>query len=114
MPDTEVTKSESVTSLGGDEQRVLEKYVQLVSKMDVVQEVLVERDPDGINIWAIIDAEPLAFAPRKPVYDAELQAAHAAPGTSVFFRLINQREHLGEGLNHVLPTHAHLAWRRVR
>jgi hypothetical protein len=113
MFEARVTSATPDVSLGDSEARLLDVFVRTVSGLDVVQMVLVEHGFEGINIWTIIDAEPLAFEPRQPVYSAELQASHAAPRADVFFNLINQREHPGEALGWVLPAKARVAWQRA-
>ena len=91
-PDVRATQNVPDVNPGSDEARVLDRYVQLVSGQDSVQKVLVEPTAEGLCVWTVIDAEPLAFDPRKPVYNAELQASHVAQDAQVCFHLVNRRE----------------------
>lgn len=100
--------------LGVDESLVLERYARLVCDLEIVQAVLVDSSLEGIGIWTIIDAEPLEFAPRKPVYNAELQASQVAPDAKVLFHLINQREYREDELNQTLPVNGLVVWQRPR
>jgi hypothetical protein len=93
-------------------EKVIQAFVGSVSKLDHVYEVLTEDTPDGPQVWTVIDAESLEFAPCKPVYDAELQATLIAPGAKVFFRLINRREYCDDEIEWAIPQQAHVAWRR--
>ena len=47
-------------------------FVNIVSKVDFVKQVLIEETIDVSTIWTIIDAKPFEDSLREPIYDAEI------------------------------------------
>ena len=47
-------------------------YIDMVSEIEIVQQVLIEETVDTINVWTIIDAPPFEDSLRTPIYDAQI------------------------------------------
>jgi hypothetical protein len=67
---------------------------------------------EGLEIRTIIAAEPFARGPRYQIYEAELEASDSEPDAQVLLRLINRREYGDEAMEWLVPSNAHVAWRR--
>ena len=94
------------------EAKVLDQYIELVSRLPFVEEVRAEPGYTGVLVWTVIDSEPWADGPNDQVYSAELQAFDQCPKALVDFRLINRREYGDEAMKWAVPKNAHVAWRR--
>jgi hypothetical protein len=105
-------RSDRPAGIKAPEAKVLKAYVDAVSRLPFVEQVLAEPGYEGLGIWTVIDSEPFADEPRDQVYAAELAASDAEPDAMVLLRLINRREHGDEAMEWLVPSNAHIAWRR--
>jgi hypothetical protein len=105
-------RTERTSGIKAPEAKVLTKFVSLVSRLPFVEQVLAVPGCEGVEIRTIIDAEPFADEPRDQVYEAELAASVAEPDAMILLRLINRRECGDEAMEWLVPTNAHVAWRR--
>ena len=92
---------------------MIQAYVDVVSRLPFVEQVLAMPGYEGVGIWTVIDSEPFEDESSNQVCDAELKAWDQCPKALVQFRVINRREHGDEAMEWAVPQNAHVAWRRT-
>lgn len=113
MARARAARSDRLKGIKAPEAKVLQAYVDVVSRLPFVEQVLAMPGYEGVGIWTVIDAEPFADEPSNQVYGAEPQAYDQSPKALMDFRLINRREYGDEAMEWAVPKNAHVAWRRT-
>ena len=92
----------------------IKEYVDKVTTLPQVKEVLVARDEEGATIWTVIEAPPFEFSSEEPIYEAELEVLRDSPDDVLLdVRVLNVAELPGrEGVAEFIPAQARLVWRR--
>lgn len=106
-PSKEQTKSTRVDKLCKD-------YVDIVSSIDVVRQILLVEDKDITTIWTIIDAAPFESSLRTPIYDAQVKIFSVLEeDIALDFYVLNISE-LPEKqeLESIIPPSAKLVWKQ--
>lgn len=91
-----------------------ELFVDSVSEVDFVQQVLVEETIDVSTIWTIINTTPFEDSLRDPIYDAEIKVLGMLKGDiSLDFSILNVSELVDkQEVDSVIPPKAKLLWKR--
>jgi len=106
-PPKEKTRSTRVDKLCKD-------YVDIISSIDIVRQILLVEDKDITTIWTIIDAVPFDSSLRTPIYDAQGKIFSVLEeDIALDFYVLNLSE-LPEKqeLESIIPPSAKLVWER--
>ena len=97
-----------------DIDKLCEEYVDEVSDIKAVREILVVEEEDVTTIWTIIKATPFEDSIREPIYAAQLQILRSLEqDIPLDFYVLNESELLAdEKLTDIIPSHARTIWRR--
>lgn len=73
--------------------RVCEQYVEQVSGIELVKEILIALADRPPIIWTVISATPFKDALRKPIYQAQLAILRSLDeNAEIDFRIVNTSE----------------------
>lgn len=105
---------EVLSAIATDVEQLCQHYVNRVSAIDIVREVLLVETDEITTVWTIIDAPPFEDSVREPVYQAQLQILRELEGDTVLdFYVLNVSElPKKEKLERIVPPDARLLWRR--
>lgn len=97
-----------------DIDRLCREYVDEVSDISAVREVLVVEEEEVTTIWTIIKAPPFEDSLREPIYAAQLQVLRSlGQDIPLDFYVLNESElPADEKLADIIPLNARSIWRR--
>lgn len=106
-PSKEQTKSTRVDKLCKD-------YLDMVSSIDVVRQILLVEDKDITTIWTIIDAAPFESSLRTPIYNAQVKIySEMEDDIALDFHVLNLSEFQEkQELKSIIPPSAKFIWER--
>lgn len=113
MSSASSVESGGLAEPGSPVDRVVRRYLGIVSRFAFTRQTAVEYGDDGANVWTVIDADTEDRAARQQIYEAELAATDVAPDAAVSFRLLNQREYSPEAVRHLVSTSSPFGQRQV-
>jgi len=89
-------------------------YVEIVSKIEITQEVYIVDTSSGPVCWTIVDSEPFDSTILEPIYQAQIQMYRETTGNSELeFHVLNLSELLDrQDQVSILPPDAELVWQR--
>lgn len=89
-------------------------YVEAVSNIDTVQQVLLSQDEEGAIMWTIIDAPPFEDSLRTPIYEAQLRILRAVEGDALLdFHVLNVSElPRNQDVQEIIPPDFNVLWQR--
>lgn len=89
-------------------------YVEAVSNIDTVQQVLLSQDEEGAIIWTIIAAPPFEDSLRTPIYEAQLMILRAVKGDALLdFHVLNVSElPRNQHVQEIIPPDFNVLWQR--
>jgi len=89
-------------------------YVDLVSTINIVRQVLIVTTNHIATIWTIIDAPPFQDSLRTPIYDAQVKILSTLKeNIPLDFYVLNVAElSEDEKLEDIIPSNAKLVWER--
>ncbi len=95
-----------------DIDRLCREYVDKVSDINAVREVLVVEEEEVTTIWTIIKAPPFEDSLREPIYTAQLQVLRSLEqDTPLDFYVLNESElPADEKLSEIIPSNARCIW----
>ncbi len=97
-----------------DIDRLCREYVDKVSDISAVREVLVVEEEEVTTIWTIIKAPPFEDSLREPIYTAQLQILRSlGQDIPLDFYVLNESElPADEKLSEIIPSNARCIWQR--
>jgi len=89
-------------------------YVEAVSNIDLVQQVLLSQDEEGATLWTIIDAPPFEDSLRAPIYEAQLKILRTMKEDSLLdFHVLNASElPQNQSVEEIIPSNFDIIWKR--
>lgn len=93
---------------------VWREYVEKISKIEAVREILVVEEEKVTTVWTIIKAPPFEDSVREPIYTAQLQTLRSLEqDIPIDFYILNESELSSDkNLSDVIPSNARPIWRR--
>jgi len=94
--------------------KVCREYIEKISKIEAVREILVVEAEKVTTVWTIIKAPPFEDSVREPIYTAQLQILRSLErAIPIDFHILNESElPSDEKLSDVIPSNASSIWRR--
>jgi len=89
-------------------------YVEMVSKIEIVEKIYIIEATNGLVCWTIVDTEPFDSTLLEPIYEAQIKIYRQIGSTSALdFHVLNLSEfHHRQELENILPPSAKLVWQR--
>lgn len=92
-------------------EELCQDYLNMINNIEIVKQILIVEDEEGITIWTIIEAEPFDDSQRKPIYQAQINILRQVDeGTPIDFRILNISEYKQRG--NIIPSSAKIVWQR--
>ncbi len=92
---------------------VLKKFIDKLSAVAVVREILVSGKGSGVTLWVIIDAQPHDESPRLLVAEADGEATRETIGQDhPEVWVLNPAEYPGADISQFVPAGAKRLWQR--
>ncbi len=97
-----------------DIDKLCREYVDKVSDISAVREILVVEEEEVATIWTIIKALPFEDSLREPIYAAQSQVLRSlGQDITLDFYVLNESElPADEKLSDIIPSNARRIWRR--
>lgn len=97
-----------------DIDKLCSEYVDKVSNIKVVREILVVEEEEATTIWTIIKSPPFEDSLREPIYAAQSQVLRSlGQDITLDFYVLNESElPSDEKLSEIIPSNARLIWQR--
>jgi hypothetical protein len=114
LKDFESLLRESFLSATSNIDNLCRQYVEKISSIKAVREILVVEAEKVTTLWTIIKAPPFEDSVREPIYTAQLQILRTLKRPiPINFRIFNEAELLSdEKLSNTIPSNATSIWRR--
>lgn len=109
---TKIRELVSIATTGVDS--LCREYIDKVSAIEVVREILVVKGEKVTTVWTIINTPPFEDSVREPIYTAQLQILRSLEQViPIDFYILNESElPSDEKLSDVIPSNARSIWRR--
>jgi hypothetical protein len=103
-----------LSSATRDIDRVCREYVEKISKIEAVREILVVEGEKVTTVWTIIKAPPFEDSVREPIYTAQLQILRSLERyIPIDFYILNESELSSDkNLSDIIPSDARSIWQR--
>ena len=114
LKDFESVLREALLSATRNIDKVCREYVEKISKIEAVREILLV-EAEKINmVWTIIKAAPFEDSLRKPIYTAQLEILRSLEqDIPIDFYILNESEFSSEkNLSDIIPSNARSIWQR--
>lgn len=105
---------ELLSIASSDINKVCREYVDKISGIETLREILVVEEEEVTTVWTIIKGPPFEDSVREPIYTAQLEILRSLEqDIPIDFYILNESElPSDEKLSDIIPSNARSIWRR--